>query len=304
MKLHSLDMPDNPADLPRWLERQLVGAHLRELVGELTAVHGSTSTLYTLDEVLGEDRDRLLRHGLTAVPVPKLRRLLVQPRLLLELQEVACRDGGPFWSELAATDGELSQSVSRGRSQVNDQLFAASKAAASPRADVVPISRAIRWTSNPWLVSLATAAALLLAVTLFEFTRLSPKKSHTPVSAGWGWNRPDSLAAQGSAADYLNRLADAADEWFLQRPEEATALARRIGELRQGCSMLIFAEHRPLDETERQWLVEKCRAWAAKLDQHLVALESGEDPLDVRGRADETVRKLVEAMRNRSAGKA
>jgi hypothetical protein len=148
---------------------------------------------------------------------------------------------------------------------------------------------------------------VLAAVGLFEFIGQSrpldgvPSGVKPPHTKGWGWNHLDLVAADGPADRYFNRLADAAEEWFDERPDDAAALAQRISELRQGCSTLILGKHQPLGETDRQWLLEKCRAWAAKLDQHLVALESGDDPADVRARADDTVRKLVEAIRGKAA---
>ena len=69
-------------------------------------------------------------------------------------------------------------------------------------------------------------------------------------------------------------LPSAASDWFKKRPEEPAAVAKRITEFRQGCSMLILAKHAPLSPEDRQWLVERCRLWARKLDDHLVALEA------------------------------
>ena len=56
-----------------------------------------------------------------------------------------------------------------------------------------------------------------------------------------------------------------------KRPDDPIDLARRIGEFRQGCSVLILSPHKPLSGQDRAWLVGKCRAWAAKLDAHLAA---------------------------------
>ena len=95
------------------------------------------------------------------------------------------------------------------------------------------------------------------------------------IASRWGWNRPGALPQDLGPGEYLNRIADAAAEWFNQRPEGPIDLARRLGELRQGCSVLILSPHKPLSAQDRTWLVEKCRAWAAKLDAHLVSLEGG-----------------------------
>ena len=101
-------------------------------------------------------------------------------------------------------------------------------------------------------------------------------------------------------SDYLNRLADGAREWFNTRPDRPPALVRRIAEFRQGCSVLIRSPHRPLSAEDRDWLVEKCRAWAAKFDGYSAAVEAGEDPLKVRNEADETINRLIDTLRGRA----
>jgi hypothetical protein len=118
--------------------------------------------------------------------------------------------------------------------------------------------------------------------------------------AGWGWSRPGALAQGVTPSTYLDRLADAAEDWFKKRPGDAPTLARRIGEFRQRCSTLILAEHRPLAAEDRAWLVGKCRDWAAKLDDHLRAVEAGDEPAKILGEADETVRKLIATIRGRA----
>ncbi len=120
------------------------------------------------------------------------------------------------------------------------------------------------------------------------------------VASGWGWSRPGALPDDGSAPAYLNQLADAAEDWFKTRPAEPAALARRIGEFRRGCDVLIRAEHKPLPAVDRDWLVTKCHAWAGKLDAHLASVRAGEPPLKVRAEADQTVRQLIEALRQRA----
>jgi hypothetical protein len=99
--------------------------------------------------------------------------------------------------------------------------------------------------------------------------------------------------------EYLDALADGAEQWFNKRPQDAASLAQRIGELRQGCSRLILADHEPLSADDGQWLVGKCREWAAKIDEQLVALEAGAEPHDVRAQMDTTINKLVQTLRGR-----
>jgi hypothetical protein len=64
--------------------------------------------------------------------------------------------------------------------------------------------------------------------------------------------------------------------------------------------MLIFARHSPLAPADRRWLRDKCRLWAAKLDQQRTALERGEEPLKVRAQTDAIINKLIGALRTRA----
>ena len=139
---------------------------------------------------------------------------------------------------------------------------------------------------------------LLIGVSLYELARNAGKPPSE--SSAWGWNRPGALSEEVPPSRYFARLADEAEEWFKQRPEEKSALTKRLEELRLGCSTLIAAPHRSLANKDRQWLIQKCQAWAKKFDQQLAALQSGEDPLQVRSRTDETINKLVAALRSRA----
>jgi len=143
-------------------------------------------------------------------------------------------------------------------------------------------------------------AAVLVAVVLYDRARPGPQVSVTTAPSGWGWNRPGALPRDVPPAEYLNKLADAASEWFKKRSDDPAALAKRLAEFRQGCSVLMLSEHRPLSPDDRTWLVLKCRTWAAKLDAHLAGVEAGEDPSKVRAEADETIDKMIRALRERA----
>jgi hypothetical protein len=153
---------------------------------------------------------------------------------------------------------------------------------------------------RPWLIGLATAASLLAVLLAYDRLRPRPPDGAVAAQGGWGWSRPDALPRAVPPAAYLNRLADEAAEWFGVRPEEPIALARRLAEFRQGCSVLILAEHRPLSPEDRRWLVAKCRDWASKLDRHLAAVEAGEDSLKVRTEVDDTVNKMIATLLERA----
>src|SRR5207247_1871657 len=106
------------------------------------------------------------------------------------------------------------------------------------------------------------------------------------VASSWGWSKPDALPTGVAAADYMTKLAEAADEWFKQRPGDSRELAKRIGEFRQGCSQLLLAEHKSLPLDERVWLINRCKTWATKLDQHLADVEAGRPVAQVLDQTD------------------
>ena len=62
MKVIALEIPDDPAALPGWLERRMVGLDLAALAAELEAIHGPEppGTLESLDALLGDRRDAVL----------------------------------------------------------------------------------------------------------------------------------------------------------------------------------------------------------------------------------------------------
>jgi hypothetical protein len=292
MNLVAMSIPDDPAALPAWLERHLVGLDLGALAAELTAVHGAAAGP-PLAEILGGQRKAVLEGGLAALSPPALAQLLRHPRRLLELQELVLTEGGPYWQRYADADAALAALALRGEQRLAAGLPGPRPAVVRPRFGWF---RAVA-------VGLSAAAATLLAVFLFRGP-LARQVLGPPVAVAtptWGWEKLQSPPPNESAPDYLNGLADAAEEWFRQRPDTAPALAQRIGELRLGCSRLIFAAHAPLtDVEERKWLVAKCRSWAAKFDKSLTELEGGRPVGEVRDEMDRTVRRVAATLRERA----
>lgn len=295
MKLVSLTIPEDSARLPGWLEQHLVGLELAALVSELATVHGAAGPLPGLADLLGDRREQVLTHGLAALPAEALRQLLRFPGLLLDLQELVLLAGGPYWERVSRPAG-IAHAVERGGRRLGQEAV----------EEPAPVVLRMAWYRQPWVVSLATAAAVLVAVFLPRWLRPAPIPETGPIAVvtpgsapGWGWDRPGALPDGGSAPDYFNTLASAAEEWFKKRPEDAAALARRLHEFRQGCTTLIFAGHKPLAEKDRLWLVERCRLWGAQIDQQLADLEAGSEVAVVRDQMDKAVAKMVAALRER-----
>lgn len=143
---------------------------------------------------------------------------------------------------------------------------------------------------------LAVAAGLLVAAAAWALTR-GPAVSS---GGGWGWSAPGVLAA-APADEYLERLAAAGAEWFRTPAGTEAALAGRLDELLAGCDRLIAAPHAPLAAADRDWLVEKCRTWRDALAGQRTSLAAAHDVAATRAAADETVAKLVAALRRRAA---
>lgn len=324
MSFRVLDLPEDPAELAPWLDRQLVGLDLGRFVAELEAVHASRSSrpAPSLDSVLAGRLGNVLRRGLTALPRPALSTLLAHPRLLLDLQERVLEAGGDYWGRLSRNDPEVTRvldvewsrlAVSLGLGtpggRRNEPLTLVGTVPAAPAAR--PSTRAVFWRT--W-AQVATLAASILAV--FYLTEragdvrpaavvTAPLTVAPPAvataSRPWGWNVPGVLTRQEDPSAYFKHLADDAGHWFDERPEGPDALAARLGELRTGCSRLILAEHRSLSAPDRAWLVERCRTWATKFDDAIRDLEQGEGGEVVRETVDRTVASLVKALRERAA---
>jgi hypothetical protein len=290
------DVPDDPERLGGWLEGHLVGLELGNLTTELAAVHQRAGDdKSSLGDILGEQRSELLEDGLSTLSAGQMRRILQTPRLLMELQELILSEGGSYWVQLAGS-AETDVNAIEG---VWSRLQPAMGAPAPDSTDTVATAKAAWY--RPWLVSVVTAVFVLIGVQLARQTGQPAGDAEVGTQGGWDWAQPEALPENVAAGEYLTALADGAGAWFNQRPETAPELARRISELRQGCTTLLLADHRALSRSDRDWLLTECRAWAQALDEHLAAVEAGEDVLTVRSAADETVNSLMDALRERAA---
>ena len=79
MNLVAMNIPDDPAALPGWLESHLVGPDLGRLTAELTAIHGDHPA-GSLAAVLGGSLPAVLGRGLGVLPAAALRQLLQHPQ--------------------------------------------------------------------------------------------------------------------------------------------------------------------------------------------------------------------------------
>ncbi|MFT5328670.1 MAG: hypothetical protein ACI8P0_006585 [Planctomycetaceae bacterium] len=274
MRLLSLDIPDDHAELASWLERHLVGLELRDLVVELEAIRDEAIQSTTMDEMIGTKLSEVLEAGLVTLSPVQLRSLFANPVILFELQERVLIDGGEYWESIPISD-DHQQTVDRGWERLQTSI-----------PDRQPLSRRR-------LLQIVTSVAAAVVVGGIVWL------NQPPAGPSWGWDRPDALTVDLDASDYLNHLADAADEWFKKPRDTQAALAKRLSDFRHGCDTLIEAPHPQLSNDDREWLIGKCKAWSGKLDEHLAALAAGRPVAEVSQAADETLQKLSDALRTR-----
>src|SRR6516165_1735124 len=108
MTLNAFEIPDNPAELAAWLERQLTGLNLAAIASELAAVHGSpTDSDSSIRALFGDNLDSVLQNGLGTVPAKDVQRLLVEPALLLEMHGIISAQGGEYWDRIGRSLPEV-----------------------------------------------------------------------------------------------------------------------------------------------------------------------------------------------------
>ncbi len=286
MTLPLLELPDDPQRWPSWLERQLVGDELAELVDQLSLVLGDatqTTTVPQLDEICGPQGSAVLDRGLSVFSAEQIRLLLKHPLRLLELQERVLEAGQPYWTALLDTSAARTQTEAQWQElapRLTDQLPAADVVVAAPKSK-------FRWRAS--LIG-SLAAAVLIGVGLWW----SQPEAQT------GWNRPEVFTAQLVPQEYLGQLASVAEGELVEPMTSSATVERRLVSLRRGCDALLAAPHTQLADVDRDWLKERCRAWAKTFDEQLAALREGSRPWEVIGKeTDATVRKLATALRNR-----
>ena len=298
MTLHFLDMPNDAARLAVWLEDRLMSDSLGELVGELTAVHPSDASLVeTVDQLIGARMADVLSSGLKALPEAQLRKFISEPWLLLDLQERILIDGGSHWSSRSLTSAET-QVLARVKDKLSTNTVASSQATVTPAPGATGTAKSQR---GSWIGSLALALGTFACGLLLRGQFPDFPSPSVIAKTSCRWARPNSMNQQLSGEAYLLSLADGAADWKLVENKSPSDLATHINQFRQGCSVLILAEHKPLSPDDKVWLKEKCQKWASKLDGHLVQLEAGGDFETVRNAADTTINDLIKALRGKAA---
>lgn len=280
----AVDMPTDAVAWPEWLERQLVRDDLGQLVCELEKLlNVDPAETPDVRQILGNDFDRVLESGLSILSPERIADLVKHPRMLLRLQEAVLIQGGDHWNRIEEADDT--------KSMVLREWKAIESRIGEPvRPSVNSSGKTGRRGALRILAGIAAAVAVGVTAWMVR-----------PIPPTWGFDKSGLLTAEMPASDYLNTLAGAAEEWFKKRPEDSEGLAKRLRDFRHGCDTLLAAPHPQLAEVDKTWLLEKCRTWAGKIDGHLADLQSASKSVQVvRTEADETITKLVAALKARA----
>jgi hypothetical protein len=305
MTLLTMTIPDDPAELSRWLERQLMAPDFGQFIAELSAHFPGSATqpCHLVDRWLPV----ALEEGLAPVPPEVLSKLLRNPGVLAVFQERVVIDGGAYWDNLPDTSDDLSERLERTRLSLERSLAADASAtgrAARARPGAVPsetVKRTGAGGSRIWAMVSTGVAACLAGVVVWLASSGPGDPPVLKSQIAWGWAKPGGLAAdQSSPRNYLNQLAANVEEWSLYRPGDSSGVGTRILELRLGCVRLMHSSYGPLSPADKAWLLEHCREWAKTLDSHQQSLDAGADPLAIRAVVDEMVREITTTLREKA----
>jgi hypothetical protein len=312
-----MTVPDEPSELPRWLERRLMAPDFGRFVAELMAHFPATPGSAPPRDLFDRWLPAALAEGLDPIPLEVLSQLLKHPSALAAFQERIVTDGGPYWDDVINRSEDVSRPFERGKRSLEGILSANTPPSnnkvvrkAAPKAIPKAAPKAIRSETvkrtggrgyRIWAIA-NTGVAACLAVAVGYLAFRGPDEPAIPKSQiAWGWGKPSGLATdQSNAKSYLNKLAANVEEWSLHQPGDAVGVGARIAEFRTGCTRLMHSTYGPLTPADKAWLLEQCRAWAKILDGHQQALDNGADPLAVRAQMDETVRAIAATLREKA----
>jgi hypothetical protein len=309
MILLTMTIPDEPAELARWLERRLMAPDFGQFIAELSAHFPTSPKARQPYHLLDRWLPIALEEGLALIPSEVLSELLRNPAALAAFQERIVTGGGAYWDDLPDTSDDLSMRLERGKLTLEQMLssdFASSDDRAVPKAgsEAVPTRSAKRTGRRGYQIwaMVSTGIAACLAVSVVWLANSGPKDPPLPkVQIAWGWAKPGGIAIdQSNPRDYLNKLAANVEEWSLFRPGDSDGLGTRIAELRLGCTRLMHSAYGPLTPSDKAWLLEHCRQWAKLLDENQQALDAGADPIAVRADVDEVVRVIAATLREKA----
>lgn len=300
-----LSLPEHHSDQVRWLESAVMGPDFDRVIAELSAVFGGESF-----DLTDSEKEAINESGFSKISPDRFKQLLKSPTALVQLQREVIEFGGDHWNTVMPSDSQsavierarpvsLSRAKGNGRrsqSWANNAAWAAIGALAAAAAVMIILSGKNDLVDQPVTVAVNPAPE--------ESITNSPSNKQITDSQTWGFekfaNSDLVTASEVDRKEYLDKIASAAQAWSKKRPATPAALAKRLGEFRMGCSAIMLADH-PLPAADQRWLKDRCKQWAAAIENHLQELEGGMSVEEVTTRVDATVTKIAAAIKGRSA---
>jgi hypothetical protein len=312
--LPALCLPDDRSEWPAWLEQQLMGYNLTTLCRQLVTLGGKHPPQLTLSELLGNQRDTVLEQGLS-VPLSdgQIQRLVQNPALLLELQELILEEGGEYWTLVHPTSS-VSKSLESVRRKVLSQIRPTTEPSSVEQAlkperfrtsDVgsTPDLRRAESSENKtkregswyWLGALLATAAAILLIVMNPFQRSRDQAEFFAAAE---------LRIPAETADAsLSRIADRIEkDWNTKPVTDNASLLGRLIAFRDSCDYLIDgrldAALQGLPEAKLTDLKERCKKWKGQAETMIADLQ-GESPSEnLIDKADELMGRLKKILRN------
>lgn len=287
-----LDLPEMLSEKVRWLEDQIVSPNFAIFLSQLDVIVLAGSKLkhsvqprQSIQQILGENRDRFLSDGLNSLTDQQFQQLLLSPEALVALNEEVLIRGGEYW-----------------KNKINLEL---KKLKA---VDVPSVSRDLKPTpaqgdSSSPTVNLTTilgiaASVLLVICGVWMLGGFGGGKSNPQVAQGWGWERDDWFAEAKTPEQYMDRMVEGAKAWSAKQVDTKDAYVNRLTQLMAGCQKMIDAEHPLLTPTQRDLLVAKCRKWKLKFEDQLAEANAGTTGfLTTKAKTDATIDAAIVALR-------
>ena len=298
MNLRLFSIPDDPADWPVWLEREIVGMNLVELVHELPVfVEPSDEPEVTIDAFLGSRREDVLQSGLAVLSHQEIGRLFRQPSLLFDLQELVLSEGGSYWNAVPLEDAQQ-QFLARNSETILRQISGSQDDTTLSRSVTQPTSPAAGSTTRRRFVRWVVSVAAMLGLVLLAWRKFSP--------APWGFDRALASSSGMSEPQFLNHCADVVEQdWKTRDLSSPSELSNALREFRDGCNRMIATEHAQLSEANQVWFRERCTLWRDRVIGEMDKL--AKDPSqysEVKANANDVIAKLGVALRTRAAAQA
>ena len=285
MSLVIITIPDHPKDWPDWLEQQLVGMRLGDLVAELQVSAASEERTKLTDILSPEQLAEVKDSGLSLLKPTDFQTLFSSPNSLLDLQEEILVNGGEYWQSVPRTK-QHQQAAAVATARVQEDLALFEK---QPR----PIPKEKSSKKPSWLWLGALAATVLVGFMIWRGGTLGP----TPAKPGAIIGDPTLLAQNSPTPEqFFQALAESSLAWFDQHPRDSDELDKLMRRLSDNFQQLI--DDNPLTDKERKWFKTKCLAWKQKVDDLVVELGTNRQEFgSSRDAVDDIIMKMIEVLK-------